>query len=45
MVSPDQSKYIKSLEIRLSLSEEDVKSKQIDLSALQKKLDKTVHLE
>lgn len=44
MVSPDQSKYIKSLEIRLSLSEDDVKSKQTDLLALQKKLDKQVHL-
>jgi hypothetical protein len=41
-VSPDQSKYVNSLEIRLKSSEADVKSKQADLIALQTKLDKQV---
>jgi len=40
--SPDQSKYVNSLEIRLRSSEADVKSKQTDIQALQSKLDKQV---
>jgi hypothetical protein len=43
-ISPDQSKYVNSLEIRLRSSEADVKSKQADLLALQKKLDQQVPL-
>lgn len=43
-ISPDQSKYVNSLEIRLRSSEADVKSKQVDLLALQKKLDHQVPL-
>ena len=41
-VPSDQSKYVNSLEIRLKLSEADVKSKQADIQALQSKLDKQV---
>ena len=41
-VSPDQSKYVNSLEIRLKSYENDVKSKETQLLALQTKLDKQV---
>jgi len=41
-LSPDQSKYVNSLEIRLKSSEQDVKSKEADLLTLQNKLDKQV---
>ena len=41
-ISPDQSKYVNSLEIRLKSSENDVKSKETQLLALQTKLDKQV---
>jgi hypothetical protein len=41
-VSPDQSKYVNALEIRLKSSENDVKSKEAQLLTLQMKLDKQV---
>ena len=41
-VSPDQSKYVNALEIRLKSSENDVKSKEAQLLTLQTKLDKQV---
>jgi hypothetical protein len=41
-VSPDQSKYVNSLEIRLRSSEADVKSKEANLLALNEKLNQQV---
>ena len=41
-VTPDQSKYVNSLEIRLRSSEADVKSKEVNLLALNEKLNQEV---
>jgi hypothetical protein len=43
-VSPDQSKYVNSLEIRLKSSQADVQSKETEVLTLQTKLDKQVYL-